>query len=381
MTTAVVNAPLPLSLSSLEVRSFRGGVKVIDQIAEEWRQLCEEAVDHQPFYRPEWFRAHVGAFLPRAKLLLIVVRREGRLCLVLPLVEERGTYSKVPIRKLRAPVNVHGGRYDATRIRGIDGERAIAAAWDYLAQLDTWDVLQICNAPAESSVARVVSTARAAGFRVLVVADRPSPYVRVPADPVLLQGMPANSKLRSQLRRARARLLEQGELKFYRVETADRFQLERFYQLEASGWKGKAGSAILCNGSRPFYDEIARAAARHGYFSLFMLELRGRLLAGHFAFVQNGCCFSPIVAYDEAFKQYAPGHLMVAEILRDCCERGIQSYDITGQDQSWKMKWTSVCCAINNYFVFRGPLGRLAYGIRSGLKSAVGLLHKGSPSS
>jgi len=191
--------------------------------------------------------------------------------------------------------------------------------------------------------------------------------------------MPANSKLRSQLRRARVRLLEQGELKFSRVETADRSQLERFYQLEGSGWKGKAGSAILCNGSRPFYDEVAHAAAGHRYFSLFMLELNGRLLAAHFSFVQNRCCFSPIVAYDEAFRQYAPGHLMVAEIVKDCSERGVESFDITGQDQSWKMKWTSESRAMNNYFVFRGPLGQLAYGVRSGLRSAAGLFHKGSP--
>src|SRR5215510_15259146 len=173
MTTAVVGTPHPsLSASRLEVFACRGGVAVIDQMADEWRQLCEDAADHQPFYRPEWFRAHIRVFLPRAKVLLIMVRRGSRLCLVLPLVEERGTYSRVPIRKLRAPVNVHGGRYDATRIRGADGDTAIAAAWDYLARLESWDVLQICNAPAESSVARMVSAARTAGFRVLVVPDR-----------------------------------------------------------------------------------------------------------------------------------------------------------------------------------------------------------------
>jgi len=376
MTTATLNAT-PGSLSpAFEACTYRGGVGVIDQLADEWRQLCEEAEDHQPFFRPEWFRAHIRVFLPRARVLLVAVRRGGRLCLVLPLVEERGTYSKVPIRKLRAPVNVHGGRFDATCAGGADGNIAIATAWNCLAQLDSWDILQICNVPSGSNVVRIVAAAKATGLRALVVPDRPSPYVRVPPDPLLLEGMPPNSKLRSQLRRARVRLSEQGDLTFYCVGVADQNQLERFYLLERSGWKGKAGSAILCNGSRPFYDEIAKAAARFGYFLLFMLELNGRLLAAHFSFVLNRCCFSPIVAYDEAFKLYAPGHLIVGEIVKYCAERGIHCFDITGQDQSWKMKWTSESLAINNYFVFRGPLGQLAYGIGSGLRSAAGLFHK-----
>jgi CelD/BcsL family acetyltransferase involved in cellulose biosynthesis len=174
------------------------------------------------------------------------------------------------------------------------------------------------------------------------------------------------------MRHAQERLRQLGTVKFYRVDTAERDQLERFYRLEASGWKGKEGSAILCNGSRPFYDQIAEDAAHFGYFSLYLLECDQRLIAGHFAFTHRGRCYSPIVAHDETFRRFGPGHLIVGEIVRDCMQRGIRCYDFTGQDQPWKMKWTTQTRAMRDYFVFKGPLGRLAHAIGVGLRSAVG---------
>jgi CelD/BcsL family acetyltransferase involved in cellulose biosynthesis len=184
--------------------------------------------------------------------------------------------------------------------------------------------------------------------------------------------MPRNSRLRTQLRQVRRLLAEQGSLKFYRVETADQAALERFYQLEASGWKGREGTAINCRADvRQFFDEAAKSAERFGYFSLYMLEFKDQLLAAHFSLTHQGRCYSPRVAYNENFGQFSPGHLIVSEILQDCALRGIYGFDITGQDQEWKMKWTAEARPVNHHLVFRGAMGNLAYAIESKLKPAV----------
>src|SRR5437879_11003162 len=39
-----------------------GGVELIDALAEEWRELCEEEPNDQPFCRPEWVGAYLRAF-------------------------------------------------------------------------------------------------------------------------------------------------------------------------------------------------------------------------------------------------------------------------------------------------------------------------------
>jgi CelD/BcsL family acetyltransferase involved in cellulose biosynthesis len=369
------NQTSEVPLDAFIIGSERGGIEVIDRWADDWRLLCDEAAEDQPFYRPEFIRAHIRAVIPGARVVLVTARFDGRLCLLFPLIDELGTFGNIPLRRLRAPVNFNCGRFDAVRRRGPAGDAAILATWQFLKKMTGWDLLQINDTQEESTVARLVSAAQSDGFRTLHEADRPNPYVPIPDDPELLKQMPPNSKLRSQLRQVRQRMTEQGPLTFSRLQTADRDAINRFFELEASGWKGRSNGAVNCHPqARQFFDELAESAARFGYFSLYMLEWKGHLIAAHFSLTYRSRCYSPIVAYDEAFKQYAPGHLIISEILRDCAARGIQGYDITGQDQPWKMKWTSEVHPVNHHFVFRGPLGALAYAVGTGLKPLMNRL-------
>ncbi len=354
------------------VRFHRGDPGIIDEFATEWRALCQEAEEDQPFYRPEWVRAHIRAFSPKAKVLLITVNSNDRLCLVLPLLEESGTFCKVPVRRLRAPVNMHCGRFDAVCRAGVEGEMALRGAWAFLRNSDLWDLLQLNYVPQDGPVSRLAALALADGFPAIAVSGRPNPYVPVPHDADCFQNVPPNSKLRSQLRQAYRRLAEKGPLRLHRAGPGD---LDRFYQLEASGWKGKHGTAILCdNSKRQFFDEIARDAAAQGCFTLYMLEWNGQLMAAHFSLVLRGRCYSPKVAYDETFRQFAPGHLIVNEILRDCSASGVVVFDITGDDEKWKMKWTNQARCVNHHLVFAGPRGNLAYTLGFKLKPAIGRL-------
>jgi CelD/BcsL family acetyltransferase involved in cellulose biosynthesis len=118
---------------------------------------------------------------------------------------------------------------------------------------------------------------------------------------------------------------------------------------------------------------MAREAARYGYFSLFMLECGNELVAAHYSFTHHDRCYSPIVTYNEAFRQFAPGHLIISHILSYCASHGIRYFDITGQDQPWKMKWTSQTRGMHNYFLFKGPIGQLAYRVGMSLRTMVRL--------
>jgi CelD/BcsL family acetyltransferase involved in cellulose biosynthesis len=237
-------------------------------------------------------------------------------------------------------------------------------------------VLQISNVPGESTVGQLAAAAQLDGFHTMQLPDRPNPYIPI-ADVEFLKKMPLNARLRTKLRQVRRQLSECGSADFRRIGTYDRDSLDRFYQLEASGWKGEEGTAILRNGTQVFYDEIAKSAAHFGYFSLYLLELKGELIAAHFSLTYRDKCYSPIVTYNEKFSQYAPGHLIVSEILQDCVKRGIRGFDITGQDQPWKMKWTTEARPVDHHFIFRGGMGNLAYAFESKLKPAVDRLLSG----
>ncbi len=372
MTTTVANHVVQYSLAAIDVHAEAGTVDVIEKFADEWRELCLEAANDQPFYRPEWIGAFIRAFIPGAKILLITARIGGRLRLVLPLLDETGTFSKVPLRKLRSPVDSYAGRFDAVYSVGPEGEAEILAVWEYLKRLESWDMLQLTDALHGSAISRIAAAARADGFNTIELEDKPSPIVPIPVQAEVRKLLPANSRLRRELRSIRRQLAEKGSaLKFSRLVTADPDALDRLYKLEASGWKGQEHCAILLKGTRPFLDEVAQQAACFGYFTLYTLELDGELIAAHYGFTMRDCYYSTVITYNESFREYSPGHLLIDEIVNDCAARGIRAFQTTGQNQEWKMRWTNQTQRISHHYIFRGRLGNLAYRVESRLKPKI----------
>jgi CelD/BcsL family acetyltransferase involved in cellulose biosynthesis len=362
------------SATSIVVSAHRGGPGVLDKFVGEWNELSDNAVEDQPFFRPAWVQAYLRAFEPQARVLLITARLNGLLVLILPLIEELASFKKIPVRRLRVPVNYCASRFDAVRRSGPEGEKAIEATWEYLCKLKSWDLLLFRDALEGSTVGLIADCAQKKGFRIHRVPDRPSPFIPVPSGPAGFAKIPPNSKLRSQLKQARSRIQALGQLRFSCSTRADQSALERFYRLELRGWKGNSerGLAVLKTGTQGFYDEVARSAAQHGSFTLYSLELNDNLIAAHFSLTSQVRCYSPRVAYDEHFKSFAPGHLIVSEIIGDCAKRGISGFDITGQDQPWKLKWTSECRKVSHHYIFKGHLGYLAHTVGSRVRPPEG---------
>src|ERR1700676_868528 len=359
--------------SPLVAAAHRGGLEVVERWADDWRNLCNQSTDDQPFYRPEWIAAHIRAFTPQATVVLVTVTSEGKLIYVLPLLQEWSLFSGIPVRKLRAPVNSHSCRFDAVRHSSSRGDAAVVVAWDYLQNLRGWDMLEIQDVLEGSTISALAQEAGKKGFQAVQTPNLANPYVPLPPNPVELKKLPITARLRGKLRHIRREVDSQGGLKFLRIDKADQATLNRFYELESAGWKGREGSAIACNpNTRQFYDEVAKAAEQFGYLSLYTLELNGELLAAHLGFAHGGRYFSPKVAYNEKLPQYASGHLIVSEILQDCVSRGISEYDITGVNDEWKMKWTAEARAKFAYFIFRPGLpGNLAHALRFRMRPAI----------
>jgi CelD/BcsL family acetyltransferase involved in cellulose biosynthesis len=270
-------------------------------------------------------------------------------------------------------VNNHSYRFDAVRHSSSQGEAAVVAAWNHLQNLGGWDLLELYDVPEGGTISALVSAAHNSGVRTAQVPMYRSPYVPIPSDPAGLQQLPANKRLRRQLRSIHKELAEAGQFQLQRVGEADQAVLERFYELESAGWKGSEGSAIKCDPKlRQFYDEVGQAAGRFGYLCMDSLELNGELLASQFGFSHRGRYFSLKIATSEKFPQYAPGHLIVDEILQDCASRDISEYDFLGADAEWKARWTSESRPHFKYFVFhRAVPGGLAHTLRFRLRPLV----------
>src|SRR6185312_17263559 len=82
------------------VRVQRGGQELVEQIAHDWRLLCDGFGDEEVFYRPEWAQAYLQAFDPKADVVLISAWAGARLRGVLPLVQRRSKMSGLPVVQL-----------------------------------------------------------------------------------------------------------------------------------------------------------------------------------------------------------------------------------------------------------------------------------------
>jgi CelD/BcsL family acetyltransferase involved in cellulose biosynthesis len=364
----------------LSVRVQRGGRELVEQIADDWRSLCDESGDGEVFYRPEWALAYLQAFEPRAEVVIISAWAGDTMRGILPLVRRRIVMSGLPTVQLTLPANVHSLRASLTVCPGEEGAAVLNALWQAARNLPHWDVLDVANVVEGSALYRLVALAQADGYRTarkrtsqtlylpIAVSSDASPVSSISkksgAQPPWLAG--TRPKFRSHLRRAKRQLEEQGTLQVRNYSAADPEALEKFYALEASGWKGAEGTAIKCHpATRQFYDAVAQAAARDGYLSLDFLELNGKPIAGHFGFNLRGRYFLAKAGYDEAFRRHGPGQLLVNEILSQTRERGLREFDFVGPATWDESRWASARRTNYRVFIFRKSFyGALLYAAR-----------------
>jgi CelD/BcsL family acetyltransferase involved in cellulose biosynthesis len=362
-------------LGAATVASDEGGVEVIDRVAEEWRRLCEDGPNDEPFYRPEWIRAYVRAFEPAKRLVLITARVEGRLAAVLPLIKERRLLSGFPVTMLRSPVNAHSVRFDAVRGAGPEGDAAVAAMWQFLTDRSRWDVLQLSAVPRSGALEGLCQLAGRDGFLTGSGEFMRTPYIPLADLPRDQEPWRSNgsANFRSTMSRGTRKANARGPMRLQRVEAADPGFLQRFYDLERAGWKGTMGSAIACRrDTRQFYDEVAQNAAGLQYLSLYFLELDGQTVAAHFGLTHRERYFMLKVAMDETHKDCAPGHLMINAVVADCVRRGLDEFDFTGPWAEYKGKWTTHVRPYLQFWVFRRTAyGRLLHAVNVRLRGQV----------
>lgn len=145
--------------------------------------------------------------------------------------------------------------------------------------------------------------------------------IRVDCQETFSQYWQARSKnLRKNINRYENRLSSEGKntkFIFHSESSAVYNAVDRYGMLESKGWKGKNGTALHpCNQQGSFYQRYLCNLAELNQALVIEFYINDQLAASRL------CCFNSAIfiilktTYDEDLKAYAPGRLLLAEVIK-----------------------------------------------------------------
>ena len=332
-----------------------------------WNDTVRRAAVVHPFLRHEWIRTWLEAFAAGAQLHVLIVRIDGRIAAIAPLMRESVVMYGLRVQRIRMIHNDHTPRTDL--IVASHPEESYRAIWSALQDdSDRWDVLLLSQLEHDSRTrAEIPLLAAANRCSVGMWKSSDSPYVTLDATwDEYFNGLPA--KFRSNLRNRLARANRAGEVSLEVLTDCDAIEAASSdaWRLEASGWKESAGTAITCDPAvQSFYSTLIERGTRAGWLRLLFLKLGDRRVA-----MSYGACFERRLflfktGYDPEYSACAPFKLLTYLAIRDACERGLCEVDFLGDSEPWKLEWTSTTRGHDWLFVFADtPRARLLHSIK-----------------
>jgi CelD/BcsL family acetyltransferase involved in cellulose biosynthesis len=357
----------------------------LTNIRAEWDDLLRRAESPNVFMHPDLVRLAGEAYPNRIIRALLAWHEEDlRLVGVWAFAVRRPQGAFVSV--LAAPAMEHA--YLATPV--IDRERieeTLDALLDHIAEdasLPKIIALDPVGADATMDALTRVLAARGSPSRIMAQAMRPRLVSELDGKLYLANALSSGS--RKKLRQHRRRLAERGHLEFKIVTepAALREAFEAFLHLEASGWKGRQGTALLGNAAdAAFARSVIAALASEGDAAVHALTIDGRPVSMQIVLRAGAGAFTWKTAYDEAFQESSPGMLLLEDYTAAfLADAGIAFVDSCSYDDSGFMAaWSERQQIVNFWFDARrgrsvafAIASRLHYGALA-LRAAVKALY------
>lgn len=325
-----------------------------------WDGLAARA--SAPFARHGWLSAWWEAFGAGGEMRVCALWRGSDLAGGLPLWASAGS--------LRAMANIHTPRFDAPAL-DADARDALARAAIEAAP----GAFEVVALETPGPLLEALATrARHERRRVLVEPWLTSPVVELEGD------------FESYRRRTRPKWL--GRILAYRRKVARDHvaefsvleppadlerQLEEGLRLEASGWKGRAGTAILASEETArFYRSMARAFDRLGELRMSSLHLDGDLVAFDISLLHDDRVWFLKTAFDERFRRVSPGLVLLASVIERAFELGLDAVELLGGSEDYKTSFATSAREHRAIRVYRHrPVALARYAYRRRVRPAL----------
>lgn len=276
-----------------------------------WRALGREALDPNPFFGPDFLRPYLDHMGPSSVRLLVV--REGgggRWLLAAPVGRARPG--------LFLPANATWAtEYAPLGTPLLHPEASDEAVCAFLeAGARPGGLIAVPYLPLHSKTAARLKAAVPHKTVVFARAERASHGPGAKGKAQLAEA--DSGKRRKEMRRLMRRLGDHGKVRFASLTGSEALQgFEAFLHLEAAGWKGRSGTALLSLPETAAFARLAieQRAAAEGV-RIDQLWAGSTLVAALVLFLDGGRVYSWKIAFDEDYARYSPGAQIALQALK-----------------------------------------------------------------
>jgi hypothetical protein len=318
-------------------------------------ELAADAIEPNIFYEPWILRPSLKAFGRGQQFLFALVfaptldrpYAPQTLCGFFPLVRERG-YKGLPVSVLRLWNHIYGPLCTPL-IRTEHASECLKAFFNWLADPNhpnavNCPVVELPNVSGDGPFHALLVDYLRNSARLSYMEDvhvravfRPSENTEVYMSSAL------SGKRRKDLRQQAKHLAGLGQIEYKELTEQDDVDqwVSDFLSLEASGWKGRDGSAIaLLEKDREFFLEVAHQGFRRGRLQMLSLDLNGKPIAHKFDITAGRADFALKIAYDESYSRFSPGVLLELERIRRLHEEA-------------QLDWVDSCAVPDHFMINR----------------------------
>jgi CelD/BcsL family acetyltransferase involved in cellulose biosynthesis len=294
------------------LRIERRGLDTLKEITAAWRDLESRTLEPNVFYTPEFMLAASPVFASGVAATL-VWSPAGRLMGLFPTRVEHAPFARAvgwthPFAPLGTPL-----------VDRDDAEQVIMAWLEHLSSEPAMPPhLLMPLVPTTGAFASALGAALDRSRRQHALFGRHQRALLAPgAEREGYIERVISSSRRKELRRQRRRLKEIAPVAFVPsygpAEVAD--ALQDFLMLEASGWKGRAGTAAACDPAVCRFMKMAVAAlAADGRACVDRFMHNGRVVAAAVTLMSGNTGWFWKIAHDEAHSRFSPGVQLVVDL-------------------------------------------------------------------
>lgn len=334
---------------------------VLPTLRDEWQALLGRQTMAVPFQSPAWLAAYLqhGADDPAA-VQLVTARQDGRLVAVLPLEIHQRRLGPLRVRQASLLHSPHMPLADITA--APDGAAMWPALRDWLLKGSGLRCVRL-DLPGVSQDATLGAWLQAvpSDHRCVPTGEAARIDARIDYDS-LIKGV--SSKHRSNLSRSIKRAEAIGPLRFATFTGAELLTTgwPLLLEIEASGWKGRAGTAIGSDeGLQRFYREAIEGLDRVGQCRIGVLWFGDVPAAAGLFLTAGRVLYCHKLGYREEWANMSPGHLLTRQMLQEACaDPSLDALSLV-LHPAWCDVWRPELTPVAHHSLFAPTLlGRLA---------------------